>query len=189
MLASPNGYISLIALFRYEGVIMSWPMPHRDLYYTRSWDWIVEYGEWYNDGIILVRVIPMSLVVTLPNELEQFLQNYARRVGVPVETLLTRTIVERWDGVRRAPGLPNRESELLLRLQTLFSPEQIREYRDLCAKSDAETLTEIERERFLALLEQRDHQNADRLDIVAELAQLRGVSLRDMMAALGIRPE
>ncbi len=131
----------------------------------------------------------MSLIITLPNELEQFLQNHAQRVGVPVETLLTRTIIERWDGVRRAPGLPGRESELLLRLQTLFAPEQTREYRALCEKSDAETLTESERERFLALLEQRDHQNAERLEIVAELARLRGVSLRDMMTQLGIRPE
>jgi hypothetical protein len=131
----------------------------------------------------------MSLTITLPNELEQFLQNHAQRVGVPIETLLTRTIVERWDGVRRAPGLPNGESELLLRLQTLFPPEQTREYHALCEKSDAGTLTQTERERFLALLEQRDHQNAERLEIVAELAQQRGVSFREIMAQLGIRAE
>ncbi len=131
----------------------------------------------------------MSLTITLPNELEQFLQNHALRVGVPVETLLTRTIVERWDGARRYPGLPNGESELLLRLQTLFTPEQTSEYRALCEKSDAGTLNHDERERFLAILEQRDHQNAERLKILAELAQQRGVSLRDMMAQLGVRPE
>ena len=131
----------------------------------------------------------MSLTITLPNELEQFLQSHAQQVGVPVETLLTRTIVERWDGVRRAPGLPIGESKLLLRLQTLFPPEQTHEYHTLCAKSDAGTLTDAERERFFALLEQRDHQNAERLEIVADLAQLRGVSLREMMAQLGIRPE
>ncbi len=66
----------------------------------------------------------MSLTITLPNELEQFLQNHAQRAGIPVETLLARTIVERWESVRRAPGLPNRESELLLRLQTLFPPSR-----------------------------------------------------------------
>lgn len=131
----------------------------------------------------------MSVTITLPNELEQFLQNHARRVGVPVETLLTRTIIERWDGIRRAPGLPNAESELLLRLQTLFTPGQTREYRTLCEKSDAGTLTEAEQQRFLALLEERDNQNAERLAIVAELAHLRGISLREMMAQLGIRPE
>jgi hypothetical protein len=131
----------------------------------------------------------MSLTITLPDELEQFLQDHARHVGVPIETLIARTIMERWDGVRRGPGLPNRESELLLRLQTLFSPEQTREYHALCDKSDAGTLTDAERERFLALLEQRDHQNAERLEIVADLAQLRGVPFREMAAQLGMRPE
>lgn len=131
----------------------------------------------------------MSLTITLPNELEQFLQDQARRVGIPVEALLTRTIMERWDGVRRAPGLPSHESELLLRLQTLFPPEQTREYRALCEKSDVGTLTQSEREQFLALLEQRDHQNAERLEIAAELARTRGVSLREMLTQLGIEPE
>ena len=131
----------------------------------------------------------MSVSITLPTDLEQFLQTHARRVGVPFETLLTRTIVERWDALRRAPGLPTRESELMARLQTLFPPEQTRDYRTLADASDAGTLTEPDRARLLLLLEQRDHQNAERLQIVAELAELRGVSLREMMATLGIQPE
>lgn len=131
----------------------------------------------------------MFVSITLPNELEQFLETHAQNVGIPVETLLTRTIVERWDAVRRAPGLPNRESELFLRLQTLFPPEQTREYQALCRQSEAGTLTKSDRERLLALLEQRDHQNAERLEIIAELAGRRGVSVREMMAELGIGPE
>lgn len=131
----------------------------------------------------------MSVSINLPGDLEQFLQAHARRIGVPVETLLTRTIVERWDGIRRAPGLPTRETELLLRLQSLFPPEQTREYLALCHRSDAETLTNPDRERLLTLIEQRDEQNAERLQIVAELAGLRGVSLREMMTELGIRPD
>ena len=131
----------------------------------------------------------MSHSISLPNDLEQFLQTQAQRMGVPMETLLTRTIVERWDSVRRAPSLPSRETELLLRLQTLFPPEQAREYQTLCQQSDAGTITEIDRQRLLALIEQRDQQNAERLAIVAELAQLRGASLREVMAQLGIKPE
>jgi len=131
----------------------------------------------------------MSVSITLPNDLEQFLQTHAQRMGIPIETLLTRTIVERWDKVRRVPGLPSREAELLLRLQTLFPPEQTREYHTLCEQSDTGTLSEPDRERLLNLIEQRDHQNAERLAIVAEVAALHGVSLREMMAQLGIRPE
>jgi hypothetical protein len=131
----------------------------------------------------------MFVSITLPNDLEQFLQTHAQSVGIPMETLLTRTIVERWDAVRRASGLPTRETELLLRLQTLFQPEQTQEYQALIRQSDAGVLSQSDRERLLTLLEQRDHQNAERLEIVAELAGLRGVSIREMMAGLGIRPE
>ena len=131
----------------------------------------------------------MSVSITLPDDLEQFLQKQARLMGVPVETLLTRTIVERWQDVHRIPRLANRETELLARLQTLFPFEQTREYQELCRRSDAKSLTESERERLLVLVEQRGEQNAERLAIAAELANLRGLSLREMMAELGIRPD
>lgn len=131
----------------------------------------------------------MSVSITLPNDLEQFLQTRAQHMGVPIETLLTRTIIERWGNVPRDPGLPSHETELLLRLQTLFPPEQSRAYSALCEQSEAGTLSDFDRERLLALIEQRDHQNAERLAIVAELAGIHGISLRDMMTQLGIRPE
>jgi hypothetical protein len=131
----------------------------------------------------------LTVAITLPNDLEQFLQTHAQNVGIPVETLLTRTIVERWSGVRHAPGLPTRETALLLRLQTLFPPEQTHEYQALVQQSDAGTLTEPDREPLLSLIEQRDNLNAERLEIVAELAELRGVSLREMMAEHGIGPD
>ncbi len=80
------------------------------------------------------------------------------------------------------------EEEALSRIQTLFPPDQTAEYLSLCEKSDAETLSETERERLLNLIEIRDHQNAERLALVAELAEIRGVSIREMMTQLEIRP-
>lgn len=131
----------------------------------------------------------MSVSITLPDDLEQFSQRQARLMGVPVETLLACTIVERWQDVNRISRLPNRETEFLARLQTLFPFEQTREYQDLCRRSDTKSLTESERERLLVLVEPRDEQNADRLTIAAELANLRGLSLREVMVELGIRPD
>lgn len=131
----------------------------------------------------------MFVTIDLPDDLEKFLQTHAQRVGVPVETLLTRTIVERWVGVRQVPGLPASESDLLLRLQNLFPPEETREYLTLCDRSDNETLTESDQMRLRRLIEQRDYRNAERLRIVAELAGLRGISLRETMQQLGIRPD
>lgn len=130
----------------------------------------------------------MSVSITLPTDLEQYLHAYARHTGISVEALLTRTVVERWGRSNHGPGAANRESDLLLRLQSLFPPEQTLEYQTLCNQSDAGTLTQGDRARLLALVEQRDHQNAERLEVVAELADLRGKSPREMMVHLGIRP-
>lgn len=131
----------------------------------------------------------MAVSITLPGELEHFLRKQATNLGIPIETLLARTIEERWEAASRATRLPERESELLLRLQMLFPPDQTREYRNLCEKSDCGTITEPERNRLLTLIEARDQENAERLEIVADLAALRGLSLREMMRQLGIRPE
>ena len=37
----------------------------------------------------------MSAYITLPTDLEQFLQTHAQQAGITFETLLTRTITER----------------------------------------------------------------------------------------------
>jgi hypothetical protein len=131
----------------------------------------------------------MAVAVTLPNDLETWLKTRADQMGVPVETLLSRTIEERWGTASKSPNTPPHETELLLRLQNLFPPEETREYHDLCRKSDDGTLTPDERERFLEVLEQRDLRNAERLEIVARLSQSRGVPFREVMAQLEIRPE
>ncbi len=127
----------------------------------------------------------MTITLDLPAEWEAPLQAAARLQGKDVTAFVT-------DGIRqqlRSDVLPESEAELLLRLQTLFPPEQTREFRALRERSDAGTLTEADRERFLVLIEERELQNAKRLRIIGKLAQLRGVSFRDMMARLEIRPE
>ena len=131
----------------------------------------------------------MSLSVTLPDELERFLHTQADRLGVPVETLLSRTIEERWSAASRAQSLSAHETALFLKLQSAFPSEQTQEYQTLAQRSDEGTLTEGERARLLFLLEQRDLQNAERLETLGELARLRGMTLREVMAQLGIRPD
>jgi hypothetical protein len=62
------------------------------------------------------------------------------------------------------------------------------EYQELCQRSDEGTITEAERKRLLALIEERDLRNAKRLEILGELARLRGVTLREIMVEFDIRP-
>lgn len=128
----------------------------------------------------------MSVSVTLPEPLEVFLQSHAKDLGVPLETLLSRTIEERWGAASHATALPDKESSWLLELQTLFPQVQTEEYIALCREGDAGTLTDAGRRRLLSLIEERDLLNARRLEIVGELARLRGVPVRQVIAQLDL---
>lgn len=112
----------------------------------------------------------MSVPVTLSDELEQFLHTHADRLGVPFETLLSRTIEERWSAASRASSLSAYESELLLKLQNIFPPEQTEEYLALCRRSDEGALTDAVRERLLAL---RDSQGLNYSSACGRTSYLR----------------
>jgi len=51
-----------------------------------------------------------------------------------------------------------------------------------------EQLTETEHQELLALIDVVENANAERLKYLADLAKLRGVSLRQVMSALNIHP-
>jgi hypothetical protein len=62
------------------------------------------------------------------------------------------------------------------------------QYQILLQKRDAETLTDSEHDRLIQLSTQIEQIGAQRLEALADLAQLRQVSLLDLMETLGIQP-
>ncbi|MCI0486542.1 MAG: hypothetical protein L0229_08065 [Blastocatellia bacterium] len=76
------------------------------------------------------------------------------------------------------------ESDLLRRIKNRF-PESQR-LRELTRKSEAETLSDEERAEYIALAEQREAVDAERMQAVAKLAQLRGVSPDQLLNELGL---
>ena len=94
-------------------------------------------------------------------DLEQFAQQVVR--------LLAR---------RRAPVLPRREAELLLKVNQSALPANLQARCDeLVAIRQAETLTPGEREELIHLTDQLEELNVHRLEYLAELARLRQTSL------------
>ena len=89
---------------------------------------------------------------------------------------------------RRAPCLPEKESELLLRINEGLPEETWRQYHELVAKRKAGTLTPEEHSVLIALTNQVEMAHAQRIGYISELAQLRGKTLREMMDELGIQP-
>lgn len=61
-------------------------------------------------------------------------------------------------------------------------------YNELRAKLQAETITPDEHQELLSLVDTVEQADADRLQSLIELAQLRQLSLTDLMSQLGIRP-
>ena len=90
---------------------------------------------------------------------------------------------------RRTSILPQKEAELLTKINQGIPPETQKYYQQLIAKREAETLKETEYNRLLTLSEEIEKIEAKRLENLVELANIRGISLVDLMENLGIKTE
>ena len=70
-----------------------------------------------------------------------------------------------------------------------LSAEQWEEYHNLLAKRRAETLTAEEYARLIAISDQIEGANVERVHALGALAEMRGTDLSILMQALGISPE
>lgn len=89
---------------------------------------------------------------------------------------------------RAASHLNTDESTPLVRIDRSLSPISQEYYAALVAKRDAETLTFAEQHELIKLTDQIEQQDADRLEALAQLAQLRETTINDVMQTLGIKP-
>lgn len=89
---------------------------------------------------------------------------------------------------RIAPSLPKEEAGLLQKINQGLPPDVQQRYDELTAKRRAETLTPEEHQELLALIDHIERADAERVQALTELAQLRNVSVTTLMAELVIRP-
>lgn len=87
---------------------------------------------------------------------------------------------------RRAPQATAAEATLLMKINEGL-PEGLRNrYRELIDKRRQENLTPEEHSELLRASAEVEQREAERTMALADLAQLRGVSLTDLMSSLGI---
>jgi hypothetical protein len=89
---------------------------------------------------------------------------------------------------RKTQVFPEVESQLLLKINQGIPANLQSQYQVLRQKQEAETLTETERQVLVQLSNQIEQIGAQRLEALASLAQLRQVSLLNLMETLGIQP-
>jgi hypothetical protein len=89
-------------------------------------------------------------------------------------------------GSRSRAGLPSQEAKLLARISKGFSDAWWERYHELLQKRRQESLTRIEHRDLLRLTDQLEQAEAKRVRYLIRLARLRGQSLQDLMANLGL---
>jgi len=87
---------------------------------------------------------------------------------------------------RKAPRLSKQESTLLQKINRSLPATVQRRYDELQAKLQAETISTDEHQELLKLIDEAELADATRLQALLELAQLRQVSLDEVMNQLGI---
>lgn len=116
---------------------------------------------------------------------EELLNAAAHLPPVELKQLISRLLV--LNARHQSPVLPADESQLLLKINRALPHPLQQRYQALRVKRDAETLSETEYSELLQLTEQTETFAAERMEALAKLAKLRGQSLIELMAGLGIQ--
>jgi hypothetical protein len=88
----------------------------------------------------------------------------------------------------KAPSLPQREAELLQKINQGLPTVLQQRYDELSAKLKADTITPGEHQELLQLIDKIELADAERLQHLIELARLRNTSLDELMDQLSIHP-
>jgi hypothetical protein len=80
------------------------------------------------------------------------------------------------------------EADLLVTIHRRLPAEQRQRLDELRDKLEAETLTDVERDELLELVERVETADVERAEAMLALAQKRGVSLRQLMEDLDLEP-
>lgn len=87
-----------------------------------------------------------------------------------------------------APRLSARESELLVKINQGLPPADAKRMKKLIAKRQSYTIAEDELQELIRLTDEAERLNVERVKHLIELAQLRNVTLDELMDKLGVRP-
>lgn len=130
----------------------------------------------------------MTLTLNLAPELERELRRAADEAGLPPDAYILHILRQNLRPLQNPERLPRREAELLEEINRSLSAVEWDRYHALQAKRGGEALTAEEQVELVGLTDEIESANARRMEALAELARLRRVSLRALMAQLGLTP-
>jgi hypothetical protein len=134
----------------------------------------------------------MTITIDLAPELERQLRQAAADAGVALDSFIIRSVEAQLGTTARTaengPRLSPGEAELLLKINDLLASFPWERYHELITNRQDESLTANEQVQLAALADQIEAANVHRMALLAELAQLRKISVPALMAELGLRP-
>lgn len=134
----------------------------------------------------------MTIRLEISPDLEQQIKQAAAQAGLTVDAYILESVTKRLPVRRRrhssVPHLSAEEADLIQTINQSLSQFQWLRYRELVTKRQAETLTAQEHEELIVLSNQIEEANANRIEYVARLADIRGKTLPGMMKELGLQP-
>jgi hypothetical protein len=89
---------------------------------------------------------------------------------------------------RKVAYLPERESTLLMKINKAIPSALQKRYEYLLAKNREETITPIEHEELLKVIEKVEIKNAERLENLIELSRIRNITMDTLMRQLQLNP-
>ena len=127
-------------------------------------------------------------VVRIETELsfDTLLQAVEQLSILDLEQLMSQVV--RVQAKRKAPSLSSDETALMLKINQGLPPETQQRFDELVAKRQAETLTPDELQELIELTDRIEQSDAERMQSLAQLARIRGISLDVLMDTLKIQP-
>jgi hypothetical protein len=127
----------------------------------------------------------MTITLDLKPEIEATLLDQAAREGVDAKTLVVRTLEHQYGG-GSVSSAGSRDAALLLQISEGPSELTWRRYKELSARRDSESLTLADQDELMSLSEKIELAGVRRIELMAELAKLRGITLRQLSKQLGV---
>jgi hypothetical protein len=127
----------------------------------------------------------VNLTSHIEIDLDEILHGLARLEITELERFVDKVIA--LQAQRRAPSLPKDETELLQQINRGLPTDIRQRYDALNAKLHGETITPQEHAELLTLIDRLELADAERMQHLVALAQIRGVSVDTLIEQLGIR--
>lgn len=147
--------------------------------------------KFWNPLVVLAFLDPMAnITLQLPPELEQQLRAEAAKQGINPDRYILNALQERLQtSLVPKASLAKAEADLLEQINIGLPADRWQEYHHLLAKRRAETLTETEHATLIAISDQIEQANVQRVRALIALAEMQGTDLSTLMQQLGIVPE